>query len=407
MQRKTLTILSIFAALVGLAAAPAALAQPTVPFGSFGGQVGGGNGAAGVMRLAGWALDDDGVESVDILVDGIVVGRANYGAFRPNVAARYPGFPDADGAGFGFRLDTTRFLNGLHTVNALVTSETGEKRFLNPLVFEFLNTTHNLVPFGHIEFPLEDQELYGTCDVNDPQRRLTVISGWALDVGVERNDFGVGYVELVLDGSLLANSRVHCSYIPALGGFTDCYGVRRMDIERVFPLIKDSPHSGFRFVLDIGDLIAFGYAEGHHVLGIRVGDISGQVAMIDEIPVTFRCDDVIANEASFGGVDLPVGGLFFGGVPVEITGYAVDFEGVDRVEVYVDGRLVGTALYGLPRPEVAAAFPGYPDLPAVGWSFTLDVTALSDGFHQVQVIVVDDEGATHLVGERTFRVNNP
>lgn len=406
MHRKSLFPI-LAAAVLLLTAIPAAQAQPTVPFGSFGGQVGGGNAATGILRLAGWALDDDGVESVDIFVDGIPVGRANYGAFRPVVADRFAAFPDSDGAGFGFRLDTTRFLNGLHTVNALVTSASGEKRFLNPLVFQFYNAGHLLVPFGKIEYPLEDQELYGNCDVTDPQRRLTAVSGWALDVGVDDDDFGVGYVELMLDGSLLANSKVHCSYVPSLGGFTDCYGIRRMDVERVFPLVKDSPHGGFRFVLDIGDLIAFGYVEGRHVLGVRVGDIAGQVEEVHEIPVTFRCDNTLGNEQSFGAVDLPLGGLFFGGTPVEITGYAVDFEGVDRVEIYVDGRLVGAALHGLPRPEVAAAFPGYPQIPAVGWSFTLEPTGLSDGFHQLQVIVVDEEGGSHLVGERTFKVNNP
>jgi len=397
----------MFAAAVLLMAAPLAFAQPTVPFGVFDGQVRGGNGATGVIALAGWALDDDGVESVDVYVDGLIAGRATYGGFRPGVAARSPGFPDAGAAGFGFRLDTTHYINGLHTVNALVTSSSGQQRWLNPLVFEFVNTTHLLKPFGVVELPLEDAELYGTCNVNDPQRRLSVVEGWALDVGVEAGDLGVGYVELLVDGSIIFNSRLDCHYVPALGGPTDCYGVRRLDIERAFPLVKDSPHAGFRFVLDVGDLWAFGFVEGQHVLTIRAGDVSGQVTQFGDVPVTFRCDDYAGNEASFGGVDLPAGGLFFGGSSVEITGYAVDYEGVARVDMYVDGALVGTATLGIPRPAVAASFPGYPGVGTAGWSFELDPTPLSDGFHQLQVIVVDDDGFTQLIGERTFKVHNP
>lgn len=397
----------ILAAAVLLAATPAALAQPTVPFGILDGQLQGGNASTGVMTLLGWALDDDGVESVDFYVDGFPVGRAFYGHFRPAVASIYSGFPDAAGAGFSFRLDTTRFLNGLHTVSALVTSETGEKSFLNPLVFEFFNTTHLLVPFGNIEFPPEDQELYGNCDVTESQRRLAVVTGHALDVGVETGDFGVGYVELLLDGAILYNSKVDCRYVPGLGGFTQCYGLRRMDVERAFPLIKDSPHAGFRFVLDVGDLINFGFSEGRHILGIRVGDVAGQVAVIDEIPITFRCDDLLGNEQSFGDIDLPFGGLLFGGTPVQITGYAIDFEGIDRVEIYVDGSLAGIADLSALRPSVVSSFPGYPVDGTADWSFNLDVTALADGFHQVQAIVVDDLGESHLVGERTFQVRNP
>jgi len=100
-----------------------------------------------------------------------------------------------------------------------------------------------------------------------------------------------------------------------------------------------------------------------------------------------------------------VSGLFFGGI-VQITGYAIDFQGVDRVEIYVDGLLVGTALYGLPRPGVAARFPGYPDSAAAGWSFGLDTTELANSFHQIQILVVDDTGDTTLIGERTFLVQN-
>ena len=60
----TLTILTVLLASVPAWAAP--------PFGSFGGQVGGGNAGANLMPLTGWALDDNGVNAVDILVDGVV-----------------------------------------------------------------------------------------------------------------------------------------------------------------------------------------------------------------------------------------------------------------------------------------------------------------------------------------------
>ncbi len=404
-QRLVLPVLLLSAVL--MAVAPPAMAQSGTPFGFFDGQVGGGNGATGVMPLVGWALDDDGIAAVDVFVDGLIVGRAVYGSFRPGPAVRYPGFPDSQAAGWTFQLDTTRFLNGLHTVTARVTSESGERRFLNARVFEFLNTTHLLKPFGVIQHPLEDAELFGNCDVNDPLRRLTVVEGYALDVGLEEDDFGVGYVELLLDGAIVANSLTSCTFATATGGLTDCYGLRSLEIERHFPLLKDSPHAGYRFVVDVGDLLNFGYRPGRHVFSIRVGDIAGQVAKIDSIPVTFRCDDELGNEASFGDVDLPVEGLFFGGQPVALTGYAVDFEGVNRVEIYVDGNLQGNAILGLPRPGVASSFPGYPNVANSGWSFSLEVTGLSNGFHQLQVIVVDDEGASRLIGERTFLVGNP
>ncbi|HEX2253373.1 MAG TPA: hypothetical protein VHQ65_08905 [Thermoanaerobaculia bacterium] len=397
---------AVLLAVALLAAAPPATAQAPdgLPFGHFT-QLGGGNAGSGVMPIVGWALDDDGVESVDILVDGRLAGRAIYNQSRPDVELAHPGYPAGSNAGFGFLLDTTRYLNGLHVVNALITAENGERSFIRPLVFEFLNTSHNLKPFGEIERPAAHTELYGTCDPANPQRRLTVISGHALDVGTEIGDLGVGYVELMVDGSLLFNSRTDCTYLPTFGGLTQCYGLRRLDIERAYPLLTDSPHAGFRFLLDVGDLIGFGYAEGHHVLSVRVGDVAGQVAEIDEVPVTFVCQDAVGNEGSYGDADLPHGNLFFGGL-VAITGWAVDFEGIERVEIHVDGTFRGTAVYGLPRPGVASEYPGFPNAPLFGWSFGLDTTQLSDGFHHLQVLAIDEEGFTTLVGERLFLVEN-
>jgi N-acetylmuramoyl-L-alanine amidase len=260
---------AILALSIGLLLA-ASVAEAAPPFGFFDGKAGGGNAGTGTIGLTGWALDDDGVRAIDIFVDGVPVGRALYGRNRPGVTRMHPGFPDSDGAGFGFALNSTHFLNGLHEVQARVTTETGERRFLNSQHIEFLNTTALLDPFGEIEFPRRNAELYGTCDLASSPRRLTSVLGWVLDAGVEETDTGVGYVELLIDGSIFANSKIDCFFSPSgeNRGPTQCYGLRRLDIERAHPTLPNSPLAGFRFVMDIGALVDFGYSEGSHRLTI-------------------------------------------------------------------------------------------------------------------------------------------
>jgi len=77
-----------------------ACAWAAAPFGSFGGIVGDGNAGAGLLPLTGWALDDNGILAVDVLVDGIVAGRATYGRARDGVTTRFPGYPDSANPGF-------------------------------------------------------------------------------------------------------------------------------------------------------------------------------------------------------------------------------------------------------------------------------------------------------------------
>lgn len=375
------------------------------PFGSFGGIVGGGNGGAGTIPIHGWALDDDGVAAVDILVDGLVVGRALYGRTRPGVTAQFPGFPDSAAPGFAYQLDSTRYLNGLHTVGARVVSDTGEIRNLNSVTLQFGNLTHNLVPFGAIEFPSSDAELFGRCDLQQA-RRYSVISGWALDVGVETGDQGVSYVELLIDGVIHRNSLESCHFDINKGGLTDCYGFRRLDVAQHFPTLSDSPHSGFRFVLDIGELLNEGIVQGRHLISIRAGDRSGQVARVAEFPVTFSCDDFFPNEGSFGEVQRPRGGLTYGGV-IETIGWALDREGVHAVLIFVDGVFRGDADYGFERPVVTFYYPGFFNSALPGWRFFLDTHELSNGTHMLRAVVRDLGGVTTLIGERSFVVFNP
>jgi N-acetylmuramoyl-L-alanine amidase len=416
---KRYVIVSLIA--VALLAAVPGWAAP--PFGSFGGIVGGGNAGAGLLPLTGWALDDNGVLAVDILVDGIVATRANYGRARAGVTARFPGFPDSASPGFGVQLDTTHYLNGRHTVTVRVKSRAGEVAFLEPRAIYFNNVTHDLAPFGVIEFPKPQAELRGNCDPSSPNRRYSVISGYALDSGLTDLDTGVGYVEVLIDRAraidvwdgIELSSDLACVFSPVTGGQTNCYGLRRTDIEQVYPTLKDSPHSGFRFVLDIGHLVTAlpipgyepQYVQGAHILTIRAGDHASQIRDIAEIPVTFVCDQNLPNENSVGDIDLPRNGLLYHGT-VTTSGWALDWNGVQSVQILVDGHPAGFAAYGFPRPDVPelSYYPGFPSGGAPGWQFPLDTTQLNNGEHFLDVIVTDTLGATTYIGKRRFVVNN-
>lgn len=376
------------------------------PFGSFGGIVGGGNSGAGLIPLHGWVLDDNGIDYVDVLVDGRVDGRAIYGRARPQVTTRHPNFPDSALPGFAYQLDTTRYLNGRHTVAIRVRSRSGEIVTLGSRAINFVNITQNLQPFGKNEFPKPQAELRGNCNLEDPARRYNVVSGYALDAGVQQDDTGVAFVELLLDRAILSSTSHDCFYASVLGGSVNCYGVRRLDIERAYPTLKDSPHSGYRFVVDVGALIVRGYGPGSHLFTIRAADHFGQVTNIAEFPVTFSCDEDLGDELSIGDINVPAPGMLAGGV-VLANGWALDWNGVDRVLILVDGNYVGETTVGIPRPGVNALYIGYPDSPGPGWQFALDTTQLSNGRHELDVVVRDDLGNETYIGKREFTVANP
>jgi N-acetylmuramoyl-L-alanine amidase len=395
----------IAAVLACVALASVSWAAP--PFGRFGGRPDGGNGANGILYLTGWALDDDGVRAVDFLVDGVVVGRAVYGRSRPGVLAQYPGYPNADGAGYAFSMDTTHFLNGLHTVQVRVTSVSGEVAFLNSRVFQFFNDTHSLVPFGRMDYPQAQLEIWGRCNLGSP-RIYSVIDGFALDVGVQEEDTGVGYVELLIDRALWSNSRVNCVFSAAQGGLSNCHGLESFQIESEFPGVKNATHAGYRFVLDVGALIANGfYVQGNHLFTIRAGDHADQDANIAEQHVNFRCAEDVANHGAVGEIHYPIKALLYGGI-ITIRGWALDLEGVLAVDVYIDGVFRGQATYGLTSPVIVKSRnPSLPGSAFAGYSFAFDTTTLSNGTHSIEIKVRDFLLVDASIGKFNFRVGNP
>ena len=91
-----------------------------------------------------------------------------------------------------------------------------------------------------------------------------------------------------------------------------------------------------------------------------------------------------------------------------MTGWALDWEGVSSVQILVDGHPAGSAVYGLPRPDVfeLSYYPGYPNVVAPGWQYALDTRLLRNGEHFIDVVVTDVLGSTTYIGKRRIVVNN-
>jgi N-acetylmuramoyl-L-alanine amidase len=109
------------------------------------------------------------------------------------------------------------------------------------------------------------------------------------------------------------------------------------------------------------------------------------------------------NLAPFGFLDLPQEGSVIG-TAVEIGGWALDDRGVARVELLVDGVLVGSAFYGISRPDVAIVFPGYPNDPLAGFVSLMNTSGLSAGTHFLVARIFDVQGlSTDLPARRVVK----
>lgn len=371
---------------------------------------------SGSFPVVGWAADADGVSRVDVSIDGGNLQAAMYGDSRPDVGAVFADFPNALFSGFIANIDTTRVQDGVHLLEVRATDRLGMSRLIGRRQVQILNSEQNLKPFGRIDTPLRDAVLYGTqCGVgagppiiSPPVRvtaNITPVRGWALDLGT-RIDLGrVAYVELLVDGVRYLSTD-DCT-LP-FGGYANCYGVPRYDVQRFYPNYPDAPRAGFVFTLDVGALLNLGVREGFHTLKVRVGDLQQTVSELpgpQGIPVFFRCADSSFDAASFGFIDIPTSFDYVTG-NVVFQGWAVDVDPIVAVEIIIDGNYVGQAQYGFPRPDVREQNPQFLGALNSGWRFTMDTTKLSNSRHRVTARVLDGRGNRSEIGSQDFYVLN-
>ena len=75
---------------------------------------------------------------------------------------------------------------------------------------------------------------------------------------------------------------------------------------------------------------------------------------------------------------------------VPVAGWAVDNDSVAKVEVFVDSVDIGTARYGIARPDLRRPYVAAP-LNA-GYRYVLNTRLLRNGAHTIQVRVTDASG---------------
>ncbi len=370
----------------------------------------------GSYPMVGWAAAADGVAQVNVYIDGGNLQSAMYGDMRPDVGQSFPDFPGATYSGWIANIDTTRVQDGVHLVEVKVTAKNGVTRLLGTRNVQILNSQDLLKPFGVIDYPEKDAVLYGTqCGatagppiISPPVRpsvHIEMVRGWALDLGTRLDTGRVSYAELMIDGVRWLSTD-DCT-LP-FGGYANCYGVPRYDVERFYPNYPDAPRAGFIFTLDVGNLLNLGLTEGNHQIKVRVGDLAKNVTELpgpEGLNVFFKCADSSFDSPSFGFIDIPSSFDYIGG-NIVFQGWALDFDGIAAVEMIIDGNYVGQAQYGYPRPDVADQNPNFIDALHSGWQFTMDTRKLSNARHRLTARVLDDRGNRDEIGSVDFYVYN-
>jgi hypothetical protein len=219
-----------------------------------------------------------------------------------------------------------------------------------------------------------------------------------------------------LDDSRVSNIRIYRS--PLAGEATQADGLvfvgdaafvrgARPDVAAAYPEYPSKDHAGWGYML-LSNLLPNG-GNGIFTLYAIATDDSGVSTRLGE--KTIRVNNAL-SVLPFGTIDAPAQGQTVSGV-IRNWGWALtsrrdrSIRDGEFIRVLVDGIIVGNPVYGLHRPDIASAFPGYGNTNSAVGYFDIDTRNLANGVHTISWAVQDDGGRAAEIGSRYFTVENP
>jgi hypothetical protein len=226
-------------------------------------------------------------------------------------------------------------------------------------------------------------ETHGELNFPDPtvtQSGVILVKGWFL------TPEAISHVAVYVDDQFIANSNTN---------------LPRIDVEEAYPNYPGIQHIAPGF--QIG-MLASRFTNGPHTLVAKVFYSDGTITELGRRTITI---DNTLNQSPFGSVDIPDGvGIYNASGSFPVSGWALDTDGIAKVEVLIDNGVVQNAMYGDPRPDVANTIADWPDALYSAFIANVDTTRIDDGVHALDVRATDRNGLSRLIGRRTVQIFN-
>jgi Bacterial Ig domain len=155
------------------------------------------------------------------------------------------------------------------------------------------------------------------------------------------------------------------------------------------------------FVMIAGLVVAVS-GGGYYLLNqsgkVRTPEAAAPTTTVSPAPVAVPVAPTAPT--TVGWVDQPDADAVVG-TRIAITGWALDPAGIRGVEVQIDG-VPHAANFGIARPDVAQAKPGFPDSARAGFSFEGDFADLPPQRHEVAVVATNRAGLATVLARKSL-----
>ena len=312
----------------------------------------------GKLRVSGWALHPFGIKEVKVTLDGVTLGNATYGVTRTDVSKIYSGYFNGSQCGFDSTFELNNITNGVKTLKVQIIANDGT----STVVTRNITVQRNLQARSCLDEPTSNATV--TTD-------SLSIKGWAL------NSKGIKSVEAFIDNTSYGTIK---------------YGIKRTDVNKVYPGYPTGDNSGFEGKIDISSL-----SNGNKTLKVVITGNDGTVQTINRA-ITVK--KVVLEARSW--LDEPTSNATVATDSLSIKGWALNSKGIKSVEVFIDNVSYGTIKYGTRRTDVNKAYPGYSTGDNGGFEGSINIYSLSNGNKTLKVVITGNDGTVQVI-TRNFK----
>ena len=312
----------------------------------------------GKLRVSGWALHPFGIKEVKVTLDGVTLGNATYGVTRTDVSKIYSGYFNGSQCGFDSTFELNNITNGVKTLKVQIIANDGT----STVVTRNITVQRNLQARSCLDEPTSNATV--TTD-------SLSIKGWAL------NSKGIKSVEAFIDNTSYGTIK---------------YGIKRTDVNKVYPGYPTGDNSGFEGKIDISKL-----SNGNKTLKVVITGNDGTVQTINRA-ITVK--KVVLEARSW--LDEPTSNAIVTTDSLSIKGWALNSKGIKSVEVFIDNVSYGTIKYGTRRTDVNKAYPGYSTGDNCGFEGSINISSLSNGNKTLKVVITGNDGTVQVI-TRNFK----
>ncbi len=361
---------------------------------------------SGLLCISGWVLAQVPIVSIQLMSNGAKIAGTLPNLSRPDVADRFPNYPNAERSGFMIAADIQDKTDNLKSplTIEIITRDGSVRRVvatpqrvrhvtmpamaptpllaLNAAVQPVSESMAGRAVFDSSSVP----EITFQCDflTLDTEGKLQA-AGWLL---VSRK---VRRVCVIHDGERFGSAVT---------------GKPRPDVAKAYPGIAGSMQAGFELMTQL---------PGPFSTLLKIGLV---VELENDIEQSFEfnVEPVIpgtlleTSERSGDAVLMAVDGMQIEAGhakrtingPFHLMGWAVARAGISRVEVFLDDALLGQAYHGMRREDVGLAFPDHRNSLLSGFAFAVPSRFLTTGRSRLRAVAFDEAGQS---AELTFTVD--